>query len=187
LKQSRSRLKNTVRKTATCAILSAAATALLIMGGILEILDMTCAAIASAAILVAYVEFGTSAAFLVYATSSVLSLILMPMTSSAFYFVIALGYYPVLKFFVDRKLAKHKILRIAAKFAAFNAACALILFIFTKLYGLDAVMSELDMGKFSFVILAVLLNVFLVMYDLLIGYVTVIYIKILRPRIFPHK
>ena len=187
MKQSRNRLKTAVRKTATGAILSAAAAALLIMGAVLEILDMTCAAVASAAVLIAYIEFGAATAFSVYAASSVLTLILMPMASSVFYFVIALGYYPVLKLFVDRKLSKHKLLRMAVKFAAFNAACALILFIFTKLYGLDTVMAELNMGKFSFGILAAVLNVFLVMYDLLIGYVTVIYIKLLRPRIFPRK
>ncbi|MBR5528164.1 MAG: hypothetical protein IKV97_04105 [Clostridia bacterium] len=190
MNSNRNQLKAAARKTAAGALLTAAASALLIIGGVLEILDMTCAAMASAAILIAYLEFGGALAFSVYAASTVLSLIFLPMASSVFYFALVLGYYPILKITLDKKLYGKRFLRMAVKFLCFNSACALILFLFVKIYGFDALMSELELGSlssFSAFIFAALLNVFLVMYDFLTGYVTVIYIKMLRPRIFCKK
>ena len=96
-----------VRKTAGGALLSALACVLLIAGGIFEILDMTGAAAASVAVLAAYLEFGTSTALAVYASSAAISLIFFSTASSTIYYVLILGYFPIFKFFIDKKFKKH--------------------------------------------------------------------------------
>lgn len=190
MRNDRKDLRHNIKKTATCAVLSALTVTLLFIGGIIEIFDMTAAAIASVAIIIAFAEFGTGSALSVYAVSSVLSFILFPMSGSAMYFALVMGYYPVFKFYADKKL-KNKLVRIISKFAVFNLASTLELVIFMKLYGTEALMADFAGSGISFpyvlLILYAVLNVFLVMYDLLILYVFVIYKKVLRKRIFPEK
>ncbi len=183
--------RDIARRTAFGAIFAATATVLLILGGLIEILDMTCAAVASAAVLVMYVEFGTKTALAVYAVSSCISLIIFPTATSVIYYALLLGYYPVFKFFVDRKLKEHKILKKILKFLVFNVGCALILLLFSIIYGFAKVISEFEFGfvtgKTVMASLFVMLNFFLVMYDMLLNSLVVIYIKVLRKRIFPKK
>ena len=183
--------RDSARRTAFGAIFAATATVLLILGGFIEILDMTCAAVASAAVLVMYVEFGTKTALAVYAVSSCISLVIFPTATSVIYYALLLGYYPVFKFFVDRKLKDHKILKKVLKFLVFNVGCALIILLFSVIYGFAKVISEFEFGcvtgKTVMAALFVMLNFFLVVYDMLLNSLVVIYIKVLRKRIFPKK
>ncbi len=191
MKNSRTKNREIIKRTATGAILAATATVLLIIGGIFEILDMTSAAIASVAILVSYLEFGAKSALGVYAVSSVISLIFFPTATSTIYYALLLGYYPVLKFTVDRKLKKIKILPTFIKFLVFNAGCALILFLFSKIYGLDAVLTEFELGAITgetvIFTVFIMLNIFFIMFDMLLNSLAVIYVKLLRKRIFGRK
>ena len=191
LAEKRNDLREKTKKTAACAILSALAVTLLFVGGIIEILDMTASAIASAVIIVAYAEFGTKRALAVYAASSVLAFILFPMSGSVLYFAVVFGYYPVFKFAVDRKFRTKKLIRMLLKFAVFNAACTATILIFIKLYGINSLVAEFSGTGLSahavILILYVVLNIFFLMYDLLIMYVAVIYKNVLRKRIFPKK
>lgn len=184
-------LKQKTRRTAACAILSALAVTLLFVGGMIEILDMTAAAIASAVIIVAYAEFGAKSALAVYGASSILAFILFPMSGSVLYFAVVFGYYPVFKFAVDRKFRTKKLVRMLIKFAVFNAACTITMLVFIKLYGVYSLVAEFSVTGISpttvILILYAVLNVFLVMYDLLIVYAAVIYKNVLRKRIFPKK
>ncbi len=191
MKNSRSKNREIIKRTATGAILAATATVLLIIGGIFEILDMTSAAIASVAILVSYLEFGAKSALGVYAVSSVISLIFFPAATSTIYYALLLGYYPALKFTVDRKLKNIKILPTLIKFIVFNAGCALILFLFSKIYGLDAVLAEFELGAITgetvIFTIFIMLNIFFIMFDMLLNSLAVIYVKVLRKRIFGRK
>lgn len=191
MKNSRNKNHDLIKRTATGAILAATATVLLIIGGIFEILDMTSAAIASVAILVSYLEFGAKSALGVYAVSSVIALMFFPTATSTIYYALVLGYYPVLKFVVDKKLKNIKILPTFIKFVVFNVGCALILFLFSKIYGLDAVLAEFEFGAVTgetvIVTISVMLNIFFIMFDMLLGSLAVIYTKVLRKRIFGGK
>ena len=191
MKKSRNSNRELIKRTATGAILAATATVLLIMGGIFEILDMTSAAIASVAILVAYVEFGAKTSLGIFAVSAVLSLILFPMASSTIYFALVLGYYPILKFTFEKKLSKLRWPATLLKFVVFNGGCGIVLFIFSKIYGLDTVLAEFELGIVTgesvMLTLFVMLNVFFIMFDMLLTSLTVIYVKLLRKRIFGTK
>ena len=191
MKNNRNDTRNIIKRTATGAILAATATVLLVIGGIFEILDMTSAAIASVAILVSYLEFGAGSALGVYAVSAVISLMFFPTSTATIYYALLLGYYPVLKFTADRKLKRFKALPTLIKFVVFNGGCALILFLFSKIYGLDAVLAELEFGAITgetvIFTVFVMLNIFFIMFDMLLNSLAVIYIKVLRKRIFGRK
>lgn len=151
---------------------------------------MTCAAIASFAVLVTYLEFGFPTAIGVYLTGSVLSFIFSPMSSAVIYFSLLMGYFPIFKFFADRFI-KNRFLSAASKFLVFNASFCAVVFVFLKIYGTEVLLEGLDFGFVSKKVLVVfifaVLNIFLLMYDRLILYVAVIYKKVLRKRIFPKK
>jgi hypothetical protein len=178
-----------IKKTAFGALFSACACALLLIGGLIEVLDMTSAAIASLAVLVTYLEFGFATAMSVYAASSILSFIIYPVSTANIYYIFLIGYFPIIKLVLDKKLKNHKLLRIVSKLLIFNAGCAAIVFLFVKLTGVDRVLAEFTMGPITpgFVIIFVfaLLNLFLALYDKMIFLLSVIYIKALSKRLFP--
>ena len=121
-----------IRKIAFGAVFAALACVLLLVGGVLELLDMTSAAVASAVVLITSVLFGKSTGFSVYAVSAVLTLILMPTATSTIYYGILLGWYPIFKIFLETKIAK-RLPRLLLKLAAFNLGAGGVLLLFVKL------------------------------------------------------
>ena len=180
-----------IRKTAFGAVFSACACALLLVGGIFEILDMTASCLASLAVLITYLEFGFSSAILVYAVSSILSFILNPIATSNIYYILLLGYFPVVKLIIDKKLENIRPLRMVLKFLIFNIGCAAILFLFIKITGADKIIKEFTIGalspKYVIMLIFVLLNLFLILYDRFISIVSVLYVKVFRKRFFSKK
>lgn len=185
----RNETKSAVRRTAGCALLAALAAALLLAGGLFELFDMTSAAVASAAVVAAYAEYGWKGAASVYGVSALLSFILFPSASSVIYYALLLGYFPIFKLWLDGKMPgkKRRMLRMLLKCVVFNVGCALILLLFVRLYGLEAAMAELSFAGLSpkavTALLFVLLNVFLWMYDRLIAVVWILYIRVFRKRL----
>lgn len=174
-----------IRKIAFGAVFAALACVLLLIGGVLELLDMTSAAVASAVVLITSVLFDKSTGFSVYAVSAVLTLILMPTATSTIYYGILLGWYPIYKIFLETKIAK-KLPRLLLKLAAFNLGAGGILLLFVKLYGLSAVLAEFSIPGVSMPLFAVgffvLLNVFLLAYDRLLTYAAFFTVKFARRK-----
>ena len=156
-----------VRKIAFGAILAALACVMLLIGGVLELLDMTSAAAASAVVL--------------YAVSAALTLILMPSATSTIYYVLLLGYYPILKILLEKKVRK-RAFRVPLKLLIFNAGVAAIAALFVRLYGIEKVLNEFSVPGISMpvflVAFFVLLNVFLLVYDRLLTYGAFIALRI---------
>ncbi len=177
------RNKNRILRMAHGAILASLATVLLVVGGVFELLDMTCAALSSIVILVAVVEFGTKYSLVIYAVSSVLSFVFLPVASSTWYFVFVAGYFPALKKLCDAKI-KSRLLAFVPKFAVFNISVSVIFAIFAKIYGLEAILSEFSAFGLSnhavFAVLYGVLNLFLLVYDMFLDRIELIYTYIFR-------
>lgn len=174
------------KRIAVGAVLSALACVILLIGGVLELLDMTAAAIAAFVVLIACLEYGFRTSLTVYAVSSLLTLILMPTATSTLYYVLLLGYYPIFKLFVDVKHKPKKPIRILLKLLVFNLGCAAVFLLFAKLYGFAAVLSEFEIAGLSpnvfvWIFLAVL-NLFLFAYDYLLSVASVLYLKRFRAK-----
>ena len=167
------------------AILSALSVVLLMVGGVLELLDMTSAMLASLAVLVSAIEFGVGHSLLVYSVSSCLSLIFMPTSSASWYYVLVIGYFPALHAYLERKVMS-PLLRYAAKALAFNVGVTAALLAFVKLYGLSQLLLEFSLfaerPAVTLVIIYALLNVFLAAYNVFLPRVKFLYIYFFHRR-----
>lgn len=155
-------MKKTVKITA-CGIISALAVVLM-MGTNIPILLYTVPALVGMFYIVPAIEFGTKWAFLCYAVTSVLGLILPTEREALVVFIGVLGYYPILKMPIER-LGK-RVAEYIIKFAIFNASLAASYFVIIKLLGIEAVKS----GRLGFAatvsVLAVAANIAFAIYDL---------------------
>ena len=113
------------RIIAFSSILSALSVVLLFLGSATQILDLSCAALASIAVVFTVIEFGGIWPYLIYAVTSVLSLILLPDKFAAIVYTAFAGYYPMIKLAVEklRRLPVEWLI----KTAVFNAALSVII------------------------------------------------------------
>lgn len=93
---------STSRKVAFAAILCALGVVILYMGALFDVLDLSAAALATMLVTVALTEMGGTYAWLVYAVTGVLALLLLPQKFGAIVYVGLAGYYPMLKRYWER-------------------------------------------------------------------------------------
>lgn len=89
------------RKTTLGAMLVALGTALIYIGAVTEILDLSLCAAACLIAVFALLEFGSPFAFMVYTATALLSLIILPNKFAACAYIF-MAFYSVIKFFVER-------------------------------------------------------------------------------------
>ena len=98
----RTRRSYTTRRIAMCAVLCALAVVMLGLGAIIEVIDITAAAVASLVLLPILLCYGTRYAWLSYAVTGVLGVLLMPQSLGAWMFAGLTGFYPIIKQKLDR-------------------------------------------------------------------------------------
>ena len=72
-----------VKQMTVCAALAALGVVLLSIGPLIDVLDASLAVLASILCIVAVIEYGKAAPWLVFAVTAVLSLVLMPQNSES--------------------------------------------------------------------------------------------------------
>ena len=90
------------RHMVTSALLCALAVVSLGMGALIELFDLTAAAVAAIVLLPILLCYGTRYALLSYAVTAVLGVILMPQSLGSWMFAALTGYYPLIKKKLDR-------------------------------------------------------------------------------------
>lgn len=98
----RTRRSHTTRRIAMCAVLCALAVVMLGLGAVIEVIDITAAAVASLVLLPILLCYGARYAWLSYAVTGVLSVLLMPQSLGAWMFAGLTGFYPIIKQKLDR-------------------------------------------------------------------------------------
>ena len=83
--------------------MAALGVACMYVGALFEVLDLSTAALASICVLLVLTELGGRYAWLTYAVTGVLSLILLPTKTAAVLFIGFLGFYPMAKAFFEQK------------------------------------------------------------------------------------
>lgn len=131
-----------INQLSISAILSALGVVILLMGSIIQILDLSMAVIASIIIIYAVIELRGFWPYLIYAVTAFLSLLLLPDKFVAVVYAIFCGYYPALKFIFEKKLSR--IPEWIVKLIVFNVALSLVAFISIKLLNIPA--NELSFG-----------------------------------------
>lgn len=112
--------ENRISKIALCGVLSALSVVVLLVGNVLQIGTYAAPMLASFLLIPVLEDYGKKYALLLYAVVSLLSLFLVPDKELVLFYVLVLGYYPVLR--VRLNNIRRGVLRWVAKFGCFNAA-----------------------------------------------------------------
>ena len=123
--------KTESQKIALCGMLGALSVVLLLLGSALQIGTYAAPMLA---------EYGTRYALTLYVCVAILTVLFVPETELALFYVLVMGYYPVLR--VKLNGVKSTLLRWVLKFAVFNAGTVLVYLLLFALLG-PAVLDEL--------------------------------------------
>lgn len=154
-----------IRRLVTCAILSALSVVVLLIGGVTGVLDLSALVIASLCLAFCVIEIGVRQAYLIWAVTAVLSLILLPSKEIAVMYLLG-GTYPILKSSFERL---HPLFTWLLKLSLFNSAFLLFLLAAQKLLGLtgigyDFTAPTLLIGNAAFLVFDFALTVFISLY-----------------------
>ncbi|MBR5539041.1 MAG: hypothetical protein IKU61_04000 [Clostridia bacterium] len=164
-------MKNT-KKLALAAIMSALGTVTMYLGSVFEILDLSTAAIASMCVLLILVETGAKYAWLTFAVTGVLSMIILPVKTAGIIFIGFFGFYPMAKAFFEQKFRGWRCLML--KILLLNASVMLMLL------ALRYVMTEALWFEIMTLILA---NVVFIVYDYALTKLLCAYVFVWRKKL----
>lgn len=149
-------MRNT-KKLTFSAVLSALAVAVMYVGSMLDVLDMSTAAIASLCVMIILTELGAKYAVMTFVCIGILSVLLVPSKTAALMFIGFLGFYPMAKRFFEEKF--RGVLCLVLKFVLLNVCTvAITLFAFFVMH------TPLEETWFM-ILLLVLVNIVFVVYD----------------------
>lgn len=174
--------RNEIYSLSLAACFAAVGAVLVIIGGFFEVLDLTVAAAASLTVLAAREELDGKYPFLVYAVASAASLIFMPLRNATLYFVLFLGYYPLIKPKLDSVRKKSKLLSRVLKFALFNI-CVAVLVLLSKLF----IETDEIYTPFMLISTLVLAEAFMFCYDLFLNAAVFIYRHKFKGKVFKGR
>lgn len=175
------------------ALLAALSVAIIAVGGVIEVLDLSVAAIASFVCVFAVIELGGAYPWLIFAVTSVLSIMLIPTNLGAWCYVLFFGYYAILKEKIERLKTP---VAWTLKMLIGNIAFAILLFGFgTITYGTGLNFVELvnkvfdtNFGTFMVVCVILMVEALFVVYDIALTRIITFYLNKLRHRFkFLHK
>ena len=116
-----------------------------------------------------------------FAAVSLITL-LIGIDKEAAFFYLFLGYYPILKWEIER--IKNKPVRLIAKLAVFNVSIIVMYTVLGVLLNMDALIEEFtQMGWWLLSAFMVLLNVCLLLYDRLLVPMVFLYVNRIRPKL----
>lgn len=164
-------MRNT-KKLSLAALMSALGVAFMYGGAMLEVLDLSTAALASICVMLVLVEIGMRYAWLTYAVTGVLSLLLLPQKLAAVLFLGFLGFYPMTKAFFERRFRGWRCL--VLKVLLLNACTALMLL------AVRYVMTEALWFEIMTLVLA---NIVFVVYDVALTRLLRAYVFVWRKKL----
>lgn len=167
------------KRIVVCGALCALAVIILYLGSLIEVLDLSMGAIASLVIVLIVIEMGYSYAWITYVATSILSLILLPQKFGAVIFAVFMGFYPIVKSYIEKLNSAP--LRWCLKLIVANAAF-FAMFLVMKYFMPDQLESDAMM-----LALYALANVAFVLYDYAVSKLITAYFYKLRERLRIYK
>lgn len=167
--------RNEIKKLALSAIICALSVVVIILGCVIDVIDLTACAVASGAVAFACIELRGKYPYLIYGVTSALALILFPGCTASIYYVIFMGYYPIIKRFLEKIPG---IFCLIGKLAAFNAALGVIALLSKFLF----ISEEATTGTALIVTIIIFANIFFVVFDMALTVITTAYLKHFRKK-----
>jgi len=155
--------------------------ALMLMGGIIPIATYCVPMMSGILLLPVLLEFGRKAAWTVFSAVALITL-LLGIDKEAAFFYLFLGYYPILKWEIEKIKKKH--LRVLVKLCVFNISILLMYILLGAVMNMDAIVEEFFlMGPALLIAFVILLNLCLWLYDRLLLPLLYLYANRIRPKI----
>lgn len=172
-------------QVAVGGLASALCLVLMFMTGLIPFSTYALPATAGIVLIAVLEENGPQTALLVYGAVSILSMFIVPDREAALTFVVFFGYYPIIKPWFDR--IRSKVLRAGSKLLLYNLVIFLLYSVVIRLFGLGEVLNEMQqMGQTGLIVLAVLANIMLILYDRALTALYIAYVRVFRVRILKH-
>ena len=176
------------KKLTLCATLAAMGVVLLLIGGFIEVLDLSMAALASFFCIFAVIEMGRGYPWMVFAVTGILAVVIMPQGLGGWLYLIFFGYYPILKEKIEKLFMP---LAWLLKLIVFNLAVTVYAVICYFLFfgQLEALFNEAasllgGVGNGAVIIAAIylVLNIVFVVYDVALTNLITLYLVKLRKK-----
>lgn len=170
------------RKVAFCGVMGALSVVVLLVGNLLQIGTYAAPMLACFLLIPVQEEFGSRQALLLYLTVAFLGLILLPDKELALFYILVLGYYPVVKNKLDH--LHSRVLRWALKFLFFNLTVLILYAVLLALFAGPALRAEFaSAGAGMLILLAVMGNISFVLCDFALDAIRLAYRLRLRPKL----
>ena len=162
--------------------MAALSVVLLMLSAILPIFVFAVPAIAGLLLVPVCIECSSKWGVGVYAVTSILALLLVPDREAMIFYIGLFGHYPLVKIALER--IRLQPVRGLAKAGVFVISAALCLLATALVFGLEYLLTEyMVFGWIGLAAICVIGLLALFIYDSLIGRISVLYIRMLRPRL----
>ena len=165
------------KKITLSAMLTALGVVIMLLGAVIEMLDLTVGAIASLIVVFVFVEIGKPYHWLVWLCTSLITALIYPGSALWIEYFLIFGIYPILKAYIE-KLPKWSWWPV--KLVYINAVVGMLALAMEKLLGIPFFEDE---GVWMRVLFWALLNVAFVMYDIFLRTLLRVYFVKYRERI----
>lgn len=149
------RKRNSAGVVALCGVLGALAVVVMLGGELIPLATFCCPVLAMFMMVPVMQECGGKMALVWYAAVSILSLIFTSGNPEAAMIFVALGYYPVLRKYLER--IRPRVLAVVCKLLIFNGAVAAAYAVLIYLLRLDAILEEFRQTGMVLLIVTLLL------------------------------
>ena len=169
------------RELALCAMIAALGIVVMLLGSVISIASYCTPLLAGVLLLPVMLEFGLKQAWMTWAVTALLALMIGVDQEAAFFYIF-IGYYPMLKPRID-KIPK-SVLRYLAKFALFCGAIGAMYCLLYFVLHLPVVVNEMQESTLAMVLITNLVLVFcLMVYDRLIVPLMLLYVNRIKPKL----
>lgn len=173
-------------KVALGGICTAVCLMVMFCSSFLPMLDYTIPTFAGFMMVVMTVEVNSRWAVATYVAVSLLCIFVTPNYEASLLFILFMGYYPILKYNLDR--SKNKVVSWIIKLAVFNVAVIIFFLAFQYIFTAGKMLEGMEMfGKYAVVVLWLVAEMAFFIYDYALGILTDTYVCWFRKRILKRK
>ena len=168
-------------RIAYCGMAAALCAVIMLLGGVIPVATYAVPMLCGLVLLPLLMEFGEKAAVATYAAVALLALLLGFDKEAAFFYVF-LGYYPIVKWKMDRLPGKP--MRMLAKLLFFSLSLGLMYGLLALLFPSLAAFAEFrEMGVLLLILFALMMLLALMLYDRLLLPASLLYLNRIRPKL----
>ncbi len=175
-------MKKVSYKVSLGGIISALSLSLMFLTGFMPFLVYLIPALAGAMLIIVNVEINAKWAFFTYVSVAVLCLFITPDKEAGLLYIMLLGYYPLLKMFIEK--SKNKVIEWIIKLVIYNTLIVIYYQIIIRVVtGSDLAEETGEWGKYGAFIFLALTNVVFIIYDVAVSRLKDLYVKWFRKKI----